>query len=149
MFLLAAGYGYFQIRVREVASELFGPWMLSPSEKRDLGKALDQEKNHVSVSIHCLIASSQSQSLTNDLIIAFRNHGWTDTAGTCINNLRPDIYGVGIALPSSAFENFGIVPPEAEVARYILAVSGLAPVVAPDLELNSGFYVVVGSRPIR
>jgi hypothetical protein len=44
MFLFAAGYGYFEIRVREVASERFGPWTLSASQKKGLDRSLMRKK---------------------------------------------------------------------------------------------------------
>jgi hypothetical protein len=148
IFILASGYGYFEVRVREEALNRFGPWTLSPSQRHDLGNALDETTNHVPILFHCLIGSSQSQSLTQDLITTFKIHGWINTTATCFNNLRPDIYGVGIALPTSAFENFGDVPPSAEAVSRILAVGGLRPRIGADSDLNSGFYVWIGNRLI-
>jgi hypothetical protein len=93
----------------------------------------------VFVSIHCLIASTQSQSITKELVLAFRSHGWSNISATCFNNLRPDIYGVGIGLPASALENFGDVPSGAEAVRRILAAGGLDPTIGIDSSLDSGF----------
>jgi len=122
------------------------PWKLTSDQKRELAKILDEEVDRFPIAVKCLIASTQSQTYTQDLTEFLMAHGWR-AQPNCFNGLRPDIAGLYLALPRNA-EDFGAMPANAPRLFSIFSRAGIKLKVGTDDSLNMGeTAVVIGNAP--
>jgi hypothetical protein len=107
------GYGYFQLRVLEVASPKIDEiqkralggqvfWHLTDAQKLKLGDALDQvpEGERFEVKLLCLPTSSNSQTYATDLFQVCSEHHWKVAPNCMFNNVRRDFVGLSVSIPT-------------------------------------------------
>jgi hypothetical protein len=136
-----------QAQISKEQKRPFRPWTLDTDQRTKLGKELEDNKmKKYPIQIQCLMGSTQSQSFATDLISLFRQHEWEVIPNCFINNLRPDIIGVYLALPTSAGENFGTMPEHAPELFNMLRLAKIDIKVGFN-ETDSGFVLVIGNPP--
>lgn len=160
------GYGYFQLRVMEVATpqietvqqkalggQLF--WHLTDGEKFKLGEALDQvpESERFEVKIWALPTNSNSQTYGSDLAEVFTNHHWKIAPDFMFNNLRRDLVGLSISVSKKYLHEDKTMkpsefPPNVQKLAQILVQAG----IGGEWSWNDGlkdddFAIAIGNGP--